>query len=328
MDPVTQGLLGANVAQIATNHKLKHRGILLGIIAGMSADLDMIVHFHPDTLAQILWHRHFTHALIFIVIGGLLCAGFFCLFFSTYRQHWKITCLAAILAYATHGILDAFTAYGTLLFWPFSNIRIALDYISVIDPIFTFILMIGVIFSAIKQSTQAAIITFLLCLLYLCFAGFQHHRALQAELTLAKQKQYSVLRARAFPKLGQLFHWRGIYITTKKQIGLTQIHTPLFSGATADSNGYVPLFLKHELPTSIRNNTVLFKRFELFHWFTNGYITRVSKTPLIIADCRYLKGKTANIALWGIVFLPEKNNYKIRWLKNINLHPTHLSAVD
>ena len=41
------------------------------------------------------------------------------------------------IGYATHGIIDSLTSYGTQLFWPFSNDRFATNTISIIDPLFT-----------------------------------------------------------------------------------------------------------------------------------------------------------------------------------------------
>ncbi|MDB2316436.1 metal-dependent hydrolase, partial [Luminiphilus sp.] len=38
-----------------------------------------------------------------------------------YQQVW----LVALVGYATHGLLDACTTYGTMLLWPFSDARIA-----------------------------------------------------------------------------------------------------------------------------------------------------------------------------------------------------------
>ena len=36
----------------------------------------------------------------------------------------------------THGLIDACTSYGTLLYWPISHHRESWDIISIIDPIF------------------------------------------------------------------------------------------------------------------------------------------------------------------------------------------------
>ena len=41
------------------------------------------------------------------------------------------------MGYATHGLLDSCTSYGTQLFWPFSDVRVAWDTMSIVDPLFT-----------------------------------------------------------------------------------------------------------------------------------------------------------------------------------------------
>ncbi len=41
------------------------------------------------------------------------------------------------LAFLTHALLDACTAYGTQLFYPFSDYRVSLNVISVVDPFYT-----------------------------------------------------------------------------------------------------------------------------------------------------------------------------------------------
>ena len=42
-----------------------------------------------------------------------------------------------VFGYATHGLLDACTSYGTVLFWPFSNERLTWNNISIVDPLLT-----------------------------------------------------------------------------------------------------------------------------------------------------------------------------------------------
>src|SRR5690606_5920512 len=41
------------------------------------------------------------------------------------------------LAFITHILLDSFTAYGTQVFQPFSNFRLAFNNISIVDPLYT-----------------------------------------------------------------------------------------------------------------------------------------------------------------------------------------------
>ena len=49
----------------------------------------------------------------------------------------------SLLGYLLSGLLDACTSYGTHLLWPFSDARVAWHLISVIDPLFTGALLLG-----------------------------------------------------------------------------------------------------------------------------------------------------------------------------------------
>jgi inner membrane protein len=64
--------------------------------------------------------------------------------------------LLFFLALATHVLLDCFTAFGTQVFQPFSNYRVAFDNIAIIDPVYTvpFILCV-IIASAIRRKKPA-----------------------------------------------------------------------------------------------------------------------------------------------------------------------------
>ncbi|MCW9014799.1 MAG: metal-dependent hydrolase [Gammaproteobacteria bacterium] len=49
------------------------------------------------------------------------------------RQRLFIFCL---MGFSLSGVLDACTSYGTHLFWPISDERVAWHIISIIDPVF------------------------------------------------------------------------------------------------------------------------------------------------------------------------------------------------
>lgn len=72
MDLLTQGVLGATLAGSAASKGLKRQALLAGFIGGMTADLDVFIRSDADPLLNIQYHRHFTHAPVFIPIGGLL----------------------------------------------------------------------------------------------------------------------------------------------------------------------------------------------------------------------------------------------------------------
>ena len=147
MDPLTQGLIGAAVPQAVTpNRRLLLRAGFLGLIAGMLPDLDVLIRSSSDPLLFLEYHRQFSHSIFFIPVGGLVCAG---LFYLLLRRRidlpFKMVWLYSTLGYGTHGLLDAFTSYGTILGWPFSEERVSFGIISVVDPLFTLPLLVLVL---------------------------------------------------------------------------------------------------------------------------------------------------------------------------------------
>src|SRR5690606_3510751 len=124
MDPVTQGLLGAAAAQVLLGRRLGRRAWLYGAVGGMAADLDVLIRSSDDPLVALRYHRHFTHSLAFVPVGGVLSALPWVLR-TRFAEHRRSIVLGTTAGYATHALLDAFTSYGTMLWWPLSQARVA-----------------------------------------------------------------------------------------------------------------------------------------------------------------------------------------------------------
>ena len=131
MDPISQGTVGAAFAQSAVGKKNIAKISVVGFLAGLAPDLDVLIQSPTDPVLFLEYHRQFTHSLFFIPFGALIVAA---LIFPLVRKHlsFKTTYAASFFGYATHGLLDACTSYGTVLFWPFSNERITWNNISIV----------------------------------------------------------------------------------------------------------------------------------------------------------------------------------------------------
>ena len=129
---------------------------LIGFLAGLAPDLDVFIGSSTDPILFLEFHRQFTHSLIFIPFGSLLVA---LLIFPLVKRsmNFKTVYLASLLGYATHGLLDACTSYGTQLFWPFSNERVTWNNISIIDPLFTIpaLILLGIAIKSKKKVFKA-----------------------------------------------------------------------------------------------------------------------------------------------------------------------------
>ena len=210
MDPVSQGAFGAIFSQTISNKKKLLFGSILGCMAGMAPDLDIFIRSDTDPLLKLEYHRQFTHALIFIPIGAFLVALFSRLLFRKYLS-WIETYFICFIGYATHGLLDACTSYGTQLFWPFSDVRISWNNISVVDPFLTIPILICVIIAIIRKSKFVSFLGVSYIFLYLGFGAFQANRAEEVGNEIALSRGHQKIGLTIKPSLGNLFLWKAIY---------------------------------------------------------------------------------------------------------------------
>ena len=136
MDSLTQIVLGASVGEAVLGKKVGNKAMLYGAIAGTIPDLDVLTRYFVDVVTATEWHRGFSHSIFFAVMHAPL---FGWLIYKIERKSkatfmdWSRLMFWALL---THPILDAFTTWGTQLFWPF-NLRLAFQNVFVIDPLYT-----------------------------------------------------------------------------------------------------------------------------------------------------------------------------------------------
>ena len=210
MDPVSQGAFGAIFAQTISNKKKLIAGSILGCLAGLAPDLDVLIRSNSDPLLKLEFHRQFTHSLVFIPMGALVVALFTRLFFKKYLN-WKQSYLFGLFGFATHGLLDACTSYGTQLLWPFSNERVSWNNISVVDPFLTIPIIIFIIIAILRNNKFISFFGIIYISLFLGMGVFQKNRAEEAGKYLAKIRGHGDIKLTVKPSLGNLLLWKVIY---------------------------------------------------------------------------------------------------------------------
>ncbi len=298
MDPLTQGALGAIAAQAAFGRRLPRSAWLIGAAAGMAADLDTFIEPLSDPLNGLTYHRHFTHALAFIPLGGLLAALPFLAWPASRGR--RLTVLAAsTIAYATHGLLDATTAYGTMLLWPFSDRRIAWDNMPIVDPLFTGLLIIGVLASVIARRVRLAQVTLSLAVLYMAVGAVQHARASTAQRQIAEARGHRIERSRVMLAPGGLVQWRAIYQCDGRLYG-DAIRTPWLGPTTARLGTSTPHLTRAWFAESELRSPQVLAAFDRFAWFTDGYTAWDANYSNVIGDMRYCDSEAAFSSFWGL----------------------------
>ena len=143
MDSLTQIVLGAACGEIALGKKIGNKALLFGAIGGTIPDLDVFIGswLYGNEIDAMAFHRGFMHSIFFAILGSFLFGWITHIFYDsgsrkgiTTGKNWIWLYFLSIF---THPILDSFTPYGTQLFSPFTDYRLAFNTISVVDPLYT-----------------------------------------------------------------------------------------------------------------------------------------------------------------------------------------------
>lgn len=310
MDIITHAITGALVASAFSPQNLRRKTAVLGAIGASLPDLDVLIRSSTDPLLVLEYHRHFTHSLVFSPLGAALAA---LLLWPVFRQHLtaKALYLAVLAGYVSACVLDVFTSYGTHLFWPFLPHPIALNKIAVVDPIFTGLIIAGLIFSLTKPATPAqhnephqtsgpsswrSWVGVIAGALYLGGGTLQFHRAETAARQWAEGQAITVSAILVKPTLGNLVLWRAL-ISGDGTVHALAVRPGLFNTRIypGDSAQLLPPEALN-LPEGSR----ALRDIERFYAFAEGYLVQFPGSVDEVGDVRYAMLPTSVIPLWGV----------------------------
>jgi inner membrane protein len=304
MDILTQGLLGGVLAQSVARKEEKKLATLAGFFSGLLADADILIRSSSDPLLNVEYHRHFTHSLLFIPFGAAIAM---ILLWPLLRKNISpgrlyLFCLAG---FSMSGVLDACTSYGTHLFWPFYDERVSWNIISIVDPVFTLILLVALLLGLKLRQIQAARIGLLLCGLYLGLGFVQLQRAQQVAHELVQLRGHQTEQHVVKPTLGNLLLWRSVYISDE-QIYVDAVRLGLLGGYKVFEGESVEQFiLEKELP-GLDMKSQLYADIQRFLIFSDGYMAYDPGQANVLGDIRYSMLPVSVRPLWGIVIYPDQ----------------------
>ncbi len=290
MDSITQIVLGAACGEAVLGKKIGNKALLFGAAGGTIPDLDVFIGnlLYNNQIDAMLFHRGFMHSILFSILGAFLLGWLVHKLYNTgQREHtttrkdWINLFFWSLL---THPILDCFTPYGTQLFAPFSNYRVAFNNIAVADPIYT--------------------VPFLLCMIIVMFYKRQHNkRRLWLKLGLGLSSIYMLFT------LGNKFYIDTIFkntlatqnvsyirFSTQPSIlnnilwyGIAETETSYFVGfySLLDTKGRFTDW--EELPKTRAISILDFKELKALSWFSNDYynVQETEDNTFLYNDLRY-----------------------------------------
>ena len=154
MDSLTQLTLGAAVGEAVLGRRVGYRAAAWGAVLGTLPDLDVFVPM-GDAVRDFTYHRSFSHSLFVLALLTPLIVWLILKihpYTREYRRQWAVLVYGV---FATHVLLDAFTVYGTQIFWPVVTTPQSWSVIFIIDPVYTVPLLLGVLCALVLSRERA-----------------------------------------------------------------------------------------------------------------------------------------------------------------------------
>ena len=282
MDSLTQLALGAAVGEAVLGKKIGNKAMLWGGICGTLPDLDVFIPM-GNAVADFTYHRSFSHSLFVLALLTPLVT------WLTMKIHkhppkmrhkwWTMV----YLVFATHVLLDSFTAYGTQIFWPFFTTPMTWSTLFIIDPFYTVPLLLGLITVLIfkrreNRTRRSNLWGLALSTLYLSWS-------VVAKVHVDEQMRQGLIQ--------QGVNFDSLFTTP------APFNTLLWRGVAMTDQGYYEVYysvLDHSLPTQnafYRSDTQLIENLQQewdvqrLQWFSKGfYNVRQQDENVVISDLR------------------------------------------
>lgn len=151
MDSISQAVLGGCIQGSILGKQQGRKAYVYGALLGTLPDLDVLIQY-TNPIDAMTHHRGFSHSLFVLTALATLIV----FLIQRFRRQANLSTtrlfLAIWLVLITHALLDAFTNYGTQLFWPLEVTPTSWASIFIIDPVFTLPLLFAFVFGIIKKS--------------------------------------------------------------------------------------------------------------------------------------------------------------------------------
>lgn len=178
MDTITHAISGSVLARSASDRPDARLAMLVGALAAMVPDLDFL--FFSTRLEYLRDHRSWTHSFLVLPFLSLAIALVTKLFAGKARL--TTLWLFAAIGVASHILFDWITSFGTMFWTPLSRTRYSLDWVFILDPIFTGIPLVALILGLVfrRRSRAIAIGGGVALAVYIGACAVLHARALAA----------------------------------------------------------------------------------------------------------------------------------------------------
>jgi len=184
MDTLTHALSGALLARATAPQKTDEntlplgRRVFLGFVAAALPDIDFLMG-QFGSVTYLLHHRGVTHSLILLPLWAFALAWLSSLIWRRDRS-WRAYFGVFAMGLGIHIAGDWITSFGTMVFSPFSDMRVGIGTTFIIDLWFTAFILAGLLASLIWRSSRVPAVAGLAALCgYVAYQGVLQERAIE-----------------------------------------------------------------------------------------------------------------------------------------------------
>ena len=212
MDTLTHALSGALLARATAPDPARARitaaaRMAAGALAAAFPDTDFFLAY-VSPVAYLTGHRGITHSIFLLPIWALMLAW---LLSKTVRGRgatWRDWFGVCALGLGAHIVGDLITSFGTMIYAPFADARVAWSTTFIIDLWFSGIILAGLAASAVFRRSRVPAIAGLAVLAgYVGLQAFAHSRAIDFGVEHARRAGFQAARVSAIPRPVSPFNW-------------------------------------------------------------------------------------------------------------------------
>jgi inner membrane protein len=245
LEPITHFLTGACMGRAGLNRKTALATLTL-TLAAEAPDLDVIGGIVRGPTFGFAHHRGFTHSFLGVPVDAIVVLGFVYLLWRlggrkikdrNLPPRWGLLFLYACLAGLSHVLLDFTNNYGVRPLWPFSEKWYSWDIVFIFEPVMFSFLLLGLIVPSLfalidkeigarhrgPRGRVAATLALAGVVLLWGLRDYEHRSAVNA-LEGRTYNGAAPLRASAYPKWVDPFHWYGV-VETPAFFALAQVES-------------------------------------------------------------------------------------------------------
>jgi inner membrane protein len=217
VDTLTHALSGALLARATAPAPAAAKiptaaRIAAGFVAAAFPDIDFVLSY-VSPVGYLTGHRGVTHSLFLLPVWAFALAWLASKIDRRGRASWRDYFGVCALGIAAHIAGDLITSFGTMIYAPFSDARIAWNTTFIIDLWFSGIILAGLAASLVWRRSRAPALVSLAALAgYVGLQALLHSRAVGFGAEYAQRAGFAAPRVEAIPRPVSPFNWMVVVV--------------------------------------------------------------------------------------------------------------------